>query len=696
MSMVIGTNVASLSAQRQIGMAVRDQGEAMERLSSGKRINSAKDDAAGLGISNSMTSQIRGLDQAVRNANDGISMIQTAEGALDQTTNILQRMRELSVQSANGTYNDSENRASLDAEFKQLLAEIDRIAENTEFNGKTLLNGDQKNGVAIQVGDQSNQTVKFEIDAMDTKSLGMGSTSVDVVGSAMVLTAGSSFSSAGSVSIGYNDVLINGQSVIAAGGSEFVASADSVDNLVNAINDNVNGVSASLIASTEIALSGDGNISTTEEITVALVMADDTTLSYKIRDADSITEIVDKLNDTGGGKFTAAINDDGKFVVTAEGVKTITVTDGGSALGAGGSATAALALTSSTGDPITVERGSTGSFADLATLGLRESSVSGTVEGNGMTAASTAWGVGDVSINGVVINEGVTAGSLATKVDAINAVSSQTGVTAEAFVTAELDLSSVSTFSSAALDINGTLTTALSSGATIADLATAINNQSDLTGIKATMSGQNILLEGNSSAMNIAIASAASAAVINTTIASSASITITKGDNISAGIALVGMSGGSTSYKTVYGGLKLTSDTGNPISIDLGTAASIAEHGLLEANNVGAAAGGAALSSLSVDSATNAQKAIDVIDNALNTVNGQRGDLGAVNNRLEFTVDNLQSVSQQTSAARSRILDADFAKESASLSRAQVLQQAGTAMLAQANSAPQQVLSILR
>jgi flagellin len=313
-----------------------------------------------------------------------------------------------------------------------------------------------------------------------------------------------------------------------------------------------------------------------------------------------------------------------------------------------------------------------------------------------MTAASTAWGVGDVSINGVVINEGVTAGSLATKVDAINAVSSQTGVTAEAFVTAELDLSSVSTFSSAALDINGTLTTALSSGATIADLATAINNQSDLTGIKATMSGQNILLEGNSSAMNIAIASAASAAVINTTIESSASITITKGDNISAGTALVGMSGGSTSYKTVYGGLKLTSDTGNPISIDLGTAASIAEHGLLEANNVGAAAGGAALSSLSVDSATNAQKAIDVIDNALNTVNGQRGDLGAVNNRLEFTVDNLQSVSQQTSAARSRILDADFAKESASLSRAQVLQQAGTAMLAQANSAPQQVLSILR
>ena len=210
MSMVIGTNVASLSAQRQVGMAVRDQAEAMERLSSGKRINSAKDDAAGLGISNSMTSQIRGLDQAVRNANDGISMIQTAEGALDQTTNILQRMRELSVQSANGTYNDSENRASLNTEFLQLQAEIDRIADNTEFNGSTLLNGDQKNGVEIQVGDQANQTVEFSIDAMNSKSLGMGSTSNDFVGAEMVLTAGSTYATAASdVSIGYNEVMVS-------------------------------------------------------------------------------------------------------------------------------------------------------------------------------------------------------------------------------------------------------------------------------------------------------------------------------------------------------------------------------------------------------------------------------------------------------------------------------------------------------
>jgi flagellin len=146
---------------------------------------------------------------------------------------------------------------------------------------------------------------------------------------------------------------------------------------------------------------------------------------------------------------------------------------------------------------------------------------------------------------------------------------------------------------------------------------------------------------------------------------------------------------------TVYGGLKLTSETGNPISIDLGTAASVSELGLKESNVAGGGTFGTSINSLSIDTAAQAQKSIDVIDNAINTVNEQRGELGAINNRLEFTVDNLQSVSQQTSAARSRIVDADFAKESASLSRAQVLQQAGTAMLAQANSAPQQVLQLL-
>ena len=128
MALVINSNIASLNAQRYLTQSGAELDKTSERLSSGQRINSAADDAAGLSISNRLTSQIKGLDQAVRNANDGISLIQTAEGALDESTNILQRARELAVQSSNGIYSDSD-RASLDAEVQQLVSELDRIAE---------------------------------------------------------------------------------------------------------------------------------------------------------------------------------------------------------------------------------------------------------------------------------------------------------------------------------------------------------------------------------------------------------------------------------------------------------------------------------------------------------------------------------------------------------------------------------------
>jgi len=140
MALVINTNVASLNSQRQLMQSGNALDQATERLSSGQRINSAKDDAAGLAISNRMTSQVRGLDQAIRNANDGISMIQTAEGALQETTNILQRMRELSVQSANGIYTDGD-RETLNSEVEQLREEMNRIAAETSFNGQKLLDG---------------------------------------------------------------------------------------------------------------------------------------------------------------------------------------------------------------------------------------------------------------------------------------------------------------------------------------------------------------------------------------------------------------------------------------------------------------------------------------------------------------------------------------------------------------------------
>ena len=137
---VINTNISSLTAQRNLGMSQSALSTSMQRLSSGLRINSAKDDAAGLAISDRMTSQIRGSNQAARNANDGISLAQTAEGDLNQISSNLQRMRELAVQSANGT-NSASDRAALDSEVQALSSEIDRVAQNSSFNGNKLLDG---------------------------------------------------------------------------------------------------------------------------------------------------------------------------------------------------------------------------------------------------------------------------------------------------------------------------------------------------------------------------------------------------------------------------------------------------------------------------------------------------------------------------------------------------------------------------
>src|SRR5690606_20465408 len=150
MALTVNSNIASLNAQRNLSTSTNALTTAMERLSSGSRINSAKDDAAGLQISNRLTSQINGLNVATRNANDGISMAQTAEGALQESTNILQRMRELTLQAANGS-NSEDDRKSLNKEVVALQSELTRIAETTSFGGVSLLNGTAGNASAADI-----------------------------------------------------------------------------------------------------------------------------------------------------------------------------------------------------------------------------------------------------------------------------------------------------------------------------------------------------------------------------------------------------------------------------------------------------------------------------------------------------------------------------------------------------------------
>jgi flagellin len=184
MAMVINTNVASLNSQRQLTSTNNMLATSMERLSSGLRVNSAKDDAAGLAIANGMTSQIRGMGVAVRNANDGISLAQTAESAMGEITNTLQRMRDLGVQAANtGAVSDSD-RDKLQTEFKELNDELSRITENTEFNGKKIINGALSGGVKFQVGANTAADNQITIDITNMSTTLANVTAASIGGAA--------------------------------------------------------------------------------------------------------------------------------------------------------------------------------------------------------------------------------------------------------------------------------------------------------------------------------------------------------------------------------------------------------------------------------------------------------------------------------------------------------------------------------
>ncbi len=203
MALVINTNIASLNAQRNLSRSQGDLNKAMQKLSSGLRINSARDDAAGLAITDRMTAQIRGLNQAARNANDGISLAQTAEGALQETTNMLQRMRELAVQSANDT-NTVEDRSSLNAEFKNLVQEINRIATTTAFNGKTMLTGSYAtNGFVFHVGANADQTISIRIAGASINALGSGAA---VIASTAISTQARANSAMGIIDAAISDI----------------------------------------------------------------------------------------------------------------------------------------------------------------------------------------------------------------------------------------------------------------------------------------------------------------------------------------------------------------------------------------------------------------------------------------------------------------------------------------------------------
>jgi len=583
MAMVINTNIMSLNAQRNLSMSQNDMNTAMERLSSGKRINSAGDDAAGLAISSRLESQTRGINQAIRNANDGISLIQTAEGALQEVTNILQRMRELSVQSANGIY-DNGNRSTLDAELQQLKTEINRISETTKFNGLEILNG-TLGEVDLQVGVDANESVALEIGSMKTRSL--GGSSGDIVGEA--LTAASLVIDSGSKSA----ITINDQVITS------ITSGTSVQDALDSINADLDGFGASVSNIKQWTSYGVGDgtlVAGTDKLTITVTdNYNNSAATLVITGTTDLEDLVNTINEQAGGLIEASVNDEGKLTLTGEQIASISVagTAARAQAAVGNSATSAvsenfsLVFTDESADQsgVKIELGSTASAGTvISTLGLNVNDDNGNLLGAALTATTyTAINAGDLIINGVEIGE-------------------------------------ISDKSTAALQV--------------AETVKQINKLTAETGVVAYNDSTRVTL---------------------------------------------------------------ASADGEEISIEYGTAATdsavLGITGLQERNALG---GIGSVASLDISTANGARDALGILDAALDQVNAIRGDLGAVTNRLDFTISNLSNVAENVTAARSRIEDADFASESAALARAQVLQQAGTAMLAQANAQPQQVLSLLQ
>lgn len=505
---VINTNVKSLVAQNSLTKNNRELSVAMQRLSTGSRVNSAKDDAAGLAIGTRMTAQTRGLSMAIRNANDGISLLQTTEGALDEVTGALQRMRELAVQAVNGT-NNASDRAALDLEVQQLKAEVDRIAVSTQFNNQALLDGSFKNKT-LQIGDKAEQTMGITIGSARIQDLGLGGASGG--NDAIVGTRAAVGLTGISAAIGAGDIEINGQALVA-----IAANADMAD-IVNNINDNIDGVRASAFntvvmknVGTGIQTTGDASNRITIEMrpngsgAVSNITANITTV---IAPTTSMEGLVDQINVQMGGLLQASLNDEGKLVLsnnTGAAIKITTIGNGATALGMDvGNEThnGFLKLESTGGDPIRIQRGNLamtapGTLTDLAALGFNETttepvSENYTVTGTALTNPTSAWASGDIKINGVNIYDAdISTASFDGKLNAINNFTSETGVSASAYFEKNFDVSNF--VANQTVVVNGRQ---VSTGNTLAVFVDNLNAETVNTGLVATLNGSNIVMSG--------------------------------------------------------------------------------------------------------------------------------------------------------------------------------------------------------
>jgi flagellin len=711
---VIGTNISALRSANASSKASNMLQQSMERLSTGKRINSAKDDAAGLAIASRMTSQVKSMAVAIRNANDGISMAQTAEGALGEVTNMLQRMKELATQSANGTLGTSE-RAALQAETKQLISQINDIAKTTNFNGVNLLDGSVDN-LKLQTGTNASDTVSLSLGSLNADKLGQGAEAgVAATGSfktTATLLAATALK-AGDLSI--NGVQIPASSKDADAGSSEAKSASAISKAaaINSVSAQT-GVKAVVgetvmggAEMTAAALTGTVTINgvTTGSITTTTDAAESRAkVIAEINKISGQTGVVasDGGSDKGGIVLTAA---DGRNIVTS--LDTLTAAATGVKVGA---QSGSLNLISTNGKPIEVKAASNDGQLERAGLqaGSYASGKASVSTGSRVaaTTAQTGLASGQLIINGTSIRASTagddtvsdtsatgsskTASAIALAA-AINASSDETGVTATTNAV-KLNAGSTTTGTGGAsvVTLNGVEVTVTSTAAMTAEEVRAntvkeLNAVSGRTGVIATDNGKGVSLTAvDGRNVSLAIDANAAANGLGTITQASDGASITPGTTAA---------GASVSYAT----LALSSNKAIKIEAGSDGSGSSTKFSTLgfEVGSFGKDTGGMALSEVDLSTQAGATAAMGAIDKALDQISSQRGDLGAVQNRLEVTVNNLTTTTTNLTDAKSRIEDADFSAESTALAKSQILSQASTAMLAQANQSQQGVLKLL-
>ncbi|WP_087743629.1 MULTISPECIES: flagellin N-terminal helical domain-containing protein [unclassified Acidovorax] len=702
MAQFINTNLTSLNTQNQLNKSQAAQSTAMERLSSGLRINSAKDDAAGSSIVNRFTAQIKGLNQASRNANDGISLSKTAEGAIGEVNNSLQRLRELAVQSANGT-NTGVDRKAIAAESKQLLEEINRVSSTANFNGSKLLDGSFK--TQFQVGANSGETIGVSIGRLDTKTLGSAAT-------AAVSTAQNASANA----LKDGDLFINGVGIGASLGAADTASSTSKETSAIAKAAAINAksaqtgvtaqVNATEVGGTAMAANAQTGSVVINGVTINIATTSDLSASRQsvvaainAKSKETGVTAEDTGLDSGGVKLTAA---DGRNVDIGT---FTTVTAAGTGLAATSTNRGSFTLVSD--KAITIAGSNAG---DLKNSGLRAGSYDAQVasaSGVAATAAlatgtTTKIAAGDFSINGQLVGASLTStdtasfnakdSSAISRAAAINAISGKTGVTATANATEVAGGTAAMTVGATAgkLVINGVTTGTITTTATStqaenrAAVVAEINKISAQTGVVAidtnddTKGVQLVAADGR----NITVDAGAGTAGLLTA--------------ASTGLNGAFVGAADDNARTFTSSITLTS--ASEFTIDKGTnATAVLKNSLgMGAGTYGAGRSGQSLDTIDLSTQEGASAALTAIDNALATVDSARADQGAVQNRFDSVLSSLASSSANLTDARSRIQDADFAAETANLSKGQVLQQAGVAMLAQANQLPQNILSLLR